>query len=63
MKRYNVTIRATITKTYKVEAENEEQAAEYGHEMFSVLNDDTDEDYTQDVLDTEEAIPTKGDQQ
>ena len=53
MKSYNVTIRATITKTYPVEAENEEQASEYGNEMFSVLNDDTDEDYTQDVLDTE----------
>ena len=55
MKTYNVTIRATITKTYRVEAENVDKATEVAHEIFSVLNDDTDENYEQDLLDVEQA--------
>ena len=54
MKTYNVTIRAVITKTYKVEAESADLATEQAHEIFSVLNDDTDESYEQDMLDVEE---------
>ena len=54
MKTYEVTIRATITKTYKVEAKNANKAVEEAHEIFSVLNDDTDENYEQDLLSVEE---------
>jgi hypothetical protein len=54
MKQYQVTIRATVTKTYTVEAENADKAIETGHEIFSVLEDGADEDYDQDVLSVEE---------
>jgi hypothetical protein len=55
MKTYNITIRATITKTYAVEADNEDAAYESANAMFSVLNEDgIDEHYTQEVIDTEE---------
>ena len=55
MKQYNVTVRAIITKTLRVEAENQDAAIIAAHERFSVLNDDTDESYEQDALDVEEA--------
>lgn len=54
MKKYNVTIKATVTKTYEVEAETEDQAIEEAHGIFSVLNDDTPEDYEEDTLSVEE---------
>jgi len=55
MKTYQVTIRATVTKTYKVEADNEDVAYEEANIMFSVLNEDgVDENYEQEVLDIEE---------
>jgi len=60
MKHYNVTIRATITKTLRVEAENEEAATERAHERFSVLKDCNDESYDQDCLDIEEAEQEEG---
>ena len=47
MKEFDVTIKATVTKTYRVRAENEGTATELAHENFSVLNDDIDEIYTQ----------------
>lgn len=47
MKMYDVTITATITKTYRVEAENADMAYENAHEVFSVLNDDAPEHYDQ----------------
>ena len=55
MKTYNITIRATVTKTYKVDADNEDAAYEQANAMFSVLNEsDVDEQYTQEVTDIEE---------
>ena len=40
---YDVTITATITKTYRVEAENADKAVEEAHHFFSVIPDGTDE--------------------
>ena len=51
MKTYQVTIEARITKSYIVEADNEDVAYELAHEQFSVLNDDTPERYEQETLD------------
>lgn len=58
MKTYEVTIRATITKTYTVTAANEIKATEAAHEIFTVECDETEEHYTQDVLDVYEAKQT-----
>lgn len=54
MKTYEVTIRATIYKTITVEAHNENEAYVKAHERFSVLNDDTPEQYEQDSVGIEE---------
>ena len=55
MKTYQVTIRATVTKTYEVEADNEDAAYEEANSIFSVLNEDgIDENYQQEVIDIEE---------
>lgn len=55
MKTFAVEIKATIRKTYKVEAETEEGAREAAHNVFSVLNEDgVDEDYDEEVLSVEE---------
>ena len=54
MKKYWVTIRATVTKTLTVTAKDEESAVQEAHEMFSVLEDGTDENYEQDTLSVEE---------
>lgn len=53
MKHYNVTIRATVTKTLSIVAENEEEAVEMAHQEFST-ECDGDEVYTEDTLDVEE---------
>ena len=50
MKKYNVTIKAEITKNIAVEANDESQAAETAHELFSVLSDSYDENYEQDTV-------------
>jgi len=54
MKKYQVTIRATVTKTLHVEADNEEDAIMMAHEEFDVANDHNDENYEQDTLDITE---------
>jgi len=53
MKVYKVTIRATVTKTLSIKAENSNSAEETAHEQFSVLNNGDDENYDQDTLDVE----------
>ena len=53
MKTFEVTIRVTITKTLRVEAETEDDAAEQANQEFSVLND-RDESYEQDTLEVVE---------
>lgn len=57
LKQYNVTIRATVTKTYRVDAKDEDQATEEAHSIFSVLNDETPEDYEEETLHVEEFKP------
>ena len=54
MKTYNITIRATVTKTIRVQAENEQDAIELANEEFDVANDHNDENYEQDLLDITE---------
>lgn len=54
MKTYNITIRATVTKTLHVKADNEEDAIMMAHEEFSVENDHNDENYEQDTIDITE---------
>ena len=54
MKTFDVVVRATVTKTVRVEAENEDDAYVFANESFSILNDGSDEDYTQEALDISE---------
>jgi len=61
MKAYKVTIRATVTKTVTVEAENEDDASDAAHEDFraglldhGVLCDGEDEQYEEETLSIEE---------
>ena len=54
MRSYNITIRATVTKTLRVEAETRDDAIEMANEEFSVENDHNDENYEQDLLDITE---------
>lgn len=54
MKTYEVTIRATVVKTYTVEAADDNEALNIGHEVFSVLNDDAPERYDQETVDVVE---------
>jgi capsular polysaccharide biosynthesis protein len=55
--KYEVTIRATITKTYTVEAEDEDEASEIANEEFDVrTQENIDERYEQDTI---EIQPTK----
>ena len=48
--RYKITIRATVTKDYIVEADDEDDAVIEAHEEFTVLCDDTPEDYEQETV-------------
>jgi hypothetical protein len=51
MKTYKVTIEARVTKSYIVEADNEDVAYELAHDQFSVLTDDVPERYEEETLD------------
>ena len=53
MKTYDVTIRATVTKTYRVEAEDADSACEAAREDFSVPKDRVPESYNEEILDVE----------
>jgi hypothetical protein len=54
MKRYAVTIRMTVTKTYEIDAADEEEAQQEAHDIASVYPEDgIDEDYTEDCMDIE----------
>lgn len=54
MKTYNVTIRATITKTYEIEADDPGTAEAVAHEIFVVTNEpDIDENYEQETKNVE----------
>ena len=54
MKTYDVKIRATITKTERVEADNEDEAIELAHQVFNPSCTGVDESYAQDDLDIRE---------
>jgi hypothetical protein len=53
MPKYEVTIRATVTKTLTVEEDCDANAITAAHEIFSVLCDG-DEDYKEETLSVEE---------
>jgi hypothetical protein len=59
MRTYRVTIRATVTKTLTVKAENEDDAYVAAHEDFSVLNTGKNEDerYEEETLEVKEVKP------
>lgn len=50
MREFDVTIQAVVTKTIRVEAEDESKAYELASELFSVTSDEHDEKYEQDAL-------------
>ena len=54
MTTYYVTIKASVTKTIEVEADNQEKAEAEPHEEFSVLCDSSEENYEQDTIKTKE---------
>jgi hypothetical protein len=49
---FDVTIKATVTKTYTVQADNADAATQIAVDGFSVLADDAEEDYEQYVVST-----------
>ena len=51
---YEVTITATIVKTYTVEATSEEEAKEKGQSVFNPDHDGVYEEYDQEVLSVEQ---------
>lgn len=53
---YEVFIKATITKSIVVDAINKDEAEEQAHEMFSVLNDDYDQEYDQQTIGKAELV-------
>lgn len=53
--KYEVTIEARISKTYTVEADNEDLAYELAHESFSVLPDEAKEHYEQETINISQA--------
>jgi hypothetical protein len=54
MKTYEVTIRATVLKTYTVQAHDDNEALNTGHEIFSVETDEAPERYEQETVDVTE---------
>jgi len=57
--KYNVTIQAVVTKTYTVEAEDQDQAYQLANERFVLAEEfDINEIYQQETLEIEEAEET-----
>ena len=54
MKTYAVTIKATIYKTYTVEAASKDEALSLAHESFSVVHDGAPERYEEETNSVEE---------
>ena len=50
-KTYDVVIEATVTKTIRVNAIDEDAAYDLAHEMFTVANDGNVEHYDQSTMD------------
>jgi hypothetical protein len=58
MKTYEVTIKATIIKTYTIEAESEAEAVATGNDIFSVEPDEAPERYEQEMINVCEQFAT-----
>jgi non-homologous end joining protein Ku len=57
--KYNVTIQAVVTKTYTVDAEDQDQAYQLANERFVLAEEfDINEIYQQETLEIEEAEET-----
>lgn len=57
--KYNVTIQAIVTKTYTVEAEDQDQAYQLANERFVLAEEfDINEVYQQETLEIEESGET-----
>ena len=56
MKTYDVTIQATFTETYSVEAETKDEAEAEAYERFSVF-DSKFQNYEDEILDKVEVTP------
>lgn len=54
---YDVQIKATVIKTLRVKAKNEDEAAKIAHERFTVTCNGSEEDYEQDTVSISEAKP------
>jgi hypothetical protein len=60
MPKWNVTIKATVTKTITdIEADTEDEAIEIAHSLFTVENADNEEDYDEQTEDVERIDETK----
>ena len=59
MKEYDVTIKATVTKVIRVEAENEDMASEEAHQIFNIMKDGYDEEYDEETVACDEVEPRK----
>ena len=57
MKTYDVTIKATVIKTIKVDAATEEEAVEQAHCEFTTANDSNAERYEENMLSVVEVEP------
>ncbi len=53
MQTFEITIRATVTKTITVRASNETNATKLAHELFTMACDGHYENYNQETLDVE----------
>ena len=49
MKQYDVTITARVTKTLRVEADNENAASDLAYQNFNVTSDGLPEKYNEDI--------------
>ena len=58
MKTYNVTIRATVTKTLAIEADSADEAAATANDLFSTECEGPEENYEQETLEISEAFAT-----
>jgi len=58
---FEVTIRMTVTKTYIVEAEDEEDAIDATYEIATVLSENgINEDYSEEIMNVEKLTEIQG---
>lgn len=56
MKTYDVTIQAVITKTFRIQADNPDDAYCEAHEMFNPYSEESEERYEQETLSIKEVL-------